>query len=151
VRSQSANRSYSPQYVSSSLCSRGSARSKANAFRSSLPDCRNGAHPMPETGSRRSLWTGMLVQRSGMGGKPEKVRSTQGLATMTDIGSEQQLSSTRLRIREKKSPLQVFRRFHAQDRIGRRCPSAAGKGARLSRSLRPPSGHRQQRAAPWPR
>ena len=54
MRSQSANRSYSPQYVSSSLWLRRSARSTANPFRSSLPDCRNGAHPTRHTGSLRN-------------------------------------------------------------------------------------------------
>jgi hypothetical protein len=85
VRGQSANRSYSPQYVSSSLWSRRSARSTANPFQSSLPDCRNGTHPMPQTGSRRALWTAMPVQRSVMGGKPEKICSVRGLPAMTQM------------------------------------------------------------------
>ena len=48
MRGQSANNLVHRSALRLSLWSRRSARSTANPFRSSLPDCRNGAHPMPD-------------------------------------------------------------------------------------------------------
>ena len=51
MRSPSPNSSQFSAARFISLWSRRSARSTANAFRSSPPDCRNGAHPMLQMGS----------------------------------------------------------------------------------------------------
>ena len=150
MRSQSANRSYSPQCVSSSLCSRRSARSTANAFQSSLRDCRNAAHPMPQTGSRRSLWTSSrftahypkptlrwmiskVEMRSGVAlGSPSRGRdnlpgTVANRAVRMEVGSRAEdnmgSSTERLRQHQQRRLLRHLRRqhpSHSKDRCHRK-------------------------------